>query len=112
METLLPIIKREVIAGSTIYSDEWPAYNKLGEMGYNHIKVNHSISYVIAGNHSNTTESCWGRLKLKILRIKRDVSDFYFESYLHKEWFRSIKGNKFQLLNNVINAIGNFYNIN
>lgn len=70
-ETLTRIIKNEVIPGSTIFSDEWSAYNSLSSFGFNHIRINHSIEYVNNGFHTNTIEACWGRLKTKFLRIKR-----------------------------------------
>lgn len=105
METLTPIILREVIKGSTISSDEWKAYNNISSLGYNHIKINHSVNYVIDGQHTNTIEACWGRLKTKILRIKRGVSSKYLIEYLIEEWFRSIMGSKIKLLNNLFREI-------
>ena len=45
-ETLLKIIEDHIVAGSTIKSDEWRAYHGLSTLGYNHLKVNHSISFV------------------------------------------------------------------
>ena len=71
--TLLPIIQNEILKGSTIFSDEWAAYKGISSLGYNHIKINHSKSYVHNGAHTNTIEGCWGRLKNKFLRGKRGV---------------------------------------
>jgi len=34
--TLLPIIQRNIVPGSTIRSDEWAGYNRLGNSGYVH----------------------------------------------------------------------------
>ena len=46
-QTLLPIITRHIAAGSTIWSDEWAAYNGLaGLNGYAHSTVNHSQRFV------------------------------------------------------------------
>ena len=104
-QTLLPIISREVMKGSTIHSDEWKAYKNLRQLDYNHETVNHSINYVINGVHTNTIEACWGRLKTKILRVKRGVSVKYLPEYLCEEWFRSTMGQKFELLNNDLNKI-------
>ncbi len=44
-QTLLKIIEDHIVAGSTIKSDEWRAYQGLSTLGYNHLKVNHSISF-------------------------------------------------------------------
>lgn len=100
--TLIPIIENEILKGTTIYSDEWAAYNNIGGLGYRHIKINHSIEYVRDGAHTNTIEACWGRLKTKILRIKRGVSIHKLSQYLDEEWLRSIMGKKIELFNNIM----------
>ena len=41
-ETLIPIIQKLVLPGTTIYSDEWAAYRGLAQLGYVHCTVNHS----------------------------------------------------------------------
>lgn len=104
-DTLIPIILNEVIKGSTISSDEWKAYTNLTSLGYNHIKINHSVNYVNNGQHANTIEACWGILKTKILRLKRGVSSKYLVEYLIEEWFRSIMGSKIELLKNLFKEI-------
>lgn len=100
--TLIPIIENEVLKGTTIYSDQWGAYNNIGELGYRHIRINHSIEFVRDGAHTNTIEACWGRLKTKILRMKRNVSSTKLPQYLQEEWLRSIMGVKIELLNNIL----------
>ena len=35
-DTLLPIIRQYVSAGTEISSDEWPVYRELSVMGYTH----------------------------------------------------------------------------
>ncbi|XP_035233008.1 uncharacterized protein LOC118204826, partial [Stegodyphus dumicola] len=44
-ETLLEIIKENVLPGSIIISDCWKAYDCLEFEGYAHLKVNHSLSF-------------------------------------------------------------------
>ena len=42
--TLLPIIQRSVLPGSTVWTDEWAAYRQLtAQTGLAHATVNHSI---------------------------------------------------------------------
>ncbi|GFR95802.1 hypothetical protein ElyMa_004437700 [Elysia marginata] len=65
-ETLLPIIIiKHVAAGSIIYSDQWAAYGRLSEVGFQHGTVNHSLHFVdpASGVHTNTIESTWWAVK-------------------------------------------------
>ncbi|KAG0433323.1 hypothetical protein DMUE_5422, partial [Dictyocoela muelleri] len=58
--TLLPIINRVVSAGSIIYTDEWSAYNNLGNTDkYIHRKITHKYNFVdpISGVHTQNVES-------------------------------------------------------
>lgn len=45
-ETLLPIIKKYVIAGSIIHTDKWRAYDALHNENYIHQTVNLSINFI------------------------------------------------------------------
>lgn len=44
--TLLPIIENCILTGTTIHSDCWKAYDCLSDVGYQHLKVNHSLEFV------------------------------------------------------------------
>ena len=57
-ETLIGIIKRWILPGTTIISDCWAAYSSLREEGYTHFTVNQSIGFVddMTGAHTNTIE--------------------------------------------------------
>ena len=39
--TLIPIIQYHVPQGSRIFSDSWPVYGQLNDLGYNHFSVCH-----------------------------------------------------------------------
>ncbi|EFN82992.1 Uncharacterized transposase-like protein HI1328.1, partial [Harpegnathos saltator] len=45
-EILLPLIKKYIAPGSTIYSDCWKAYDKIDQKLYKHYTVNHSNNFV------------------------------------------------------------------
>ena len=64
-ETLTAIIVKWIKPGTTIMSDCWKAYDKLQEIGYHHLKVNHSINFVDKSNgaHTNAIESTWRHAK-------------------------------------------------
>lgn len=64
-ETLTALIKEWVLPGTTIISDHWKAYDHLGEEGYEHLKVNHSVNFVdpTTGAHTNAIESTWRHAK-------------------------------------------------
>ncbi|GFW31076.1 mitotic-spindle organizing protein 2A [Trichonephila clavipes] len=44
-EELLSVIKEWVVPGSVIISDCWRAYNCLSHEGYQHLRVNHSLTF-------------------------------------------------------------------
>jgi len=59
-ETLLPIIKKNVMWGSEIHSDEFVSYRTLPFHGYQHAVVDHSKKeYVRDGVHTNSIENMW-----------------------------------------------------
>ena len=63
METLHGFIEKNVKDGSTIYTDEFPAYNGLSEF-YTHQTVSHSAGQFVNGMaHTNGIESFWAMLK-------------------------------------------------
>lgn len=63
--TLLPILQQYVLPGSNVVSDLWRAYNTIGNLGYNHLTVNHSVNFVdpVTLAHTNTVENMWMRAK-------------------------------------------------
>ncbi|CAF4667852.1 unnamed protein product [Rotaria socialis] len=69
--TLLPIIYQYIRAGTTIYSDQWTAYNGIangpGLHRYNHPTVNHSVNFVdpTTSTHTQNIENLWVCMKRK-----------------------------------------------
>ena len=94
--TLIPIIQREVEVGSCIISDEWPAYNILGQLGYDHDTVCHQTEYVnhLTGAHTQTIERSWLESKIMIMKNKRGVPSENLQSHLdHFCWMEANRGN-------------------
>ncbi|XP_060870118.1 uncharacterized protein LOC132944666 [Metopolophium dirhodum] len=89
--TLLPIIKREIEPGTTIFSDEWKAYSCLNDHGYIHNTVNHKINFIDpqTGAETQTMECYWRHIKVRY-GIKSHGTTNLLERQLKEEWWRSI----------------------
>ena len=65
--TLLPIIQAHVAPGTIVQSDEWAAYNQVGNLPNvgSYRTVNHSLHFVdpVTGTHTQNVESYWYRVK-------------------------------------------------
>jgi transposase-like protein len=74
---------------SIVYTDEWPAYNRLGGHFAAHSRVRHaSGEYVIGDAHTNTIEGFFGHLKPSIRGTYRKVSHRWLQGYLNEFTFR------------------------
>ena len=83
--TLLPIITQHVRPGSTVWSDEWAAYNRVQSLPpvAQHQTVNHCIQFVnpTTGVHTQNVESYWNRVTTKI-KCMRGCHRQMLSSYL------------------------------
>jgi transposase len=86
---LLPIIKARIDTNSTIYSDEWKAYDGLAAMGYKkHNRVKHGESNFCNGNsHINGIENFWGIAKTRLAKF-RGIRPGRFYLHLKETEFR------------------------
>lgn len=88
-KTIMPIIQNSVMAGTQIYTDEYPIYNRLPYLGYKHAKVLHSHRIYVMGNvHTNTVEGFWALCKNGIRGVFHSVSPKYLQNYLNEYAFR------------------------
>ena len=79
---LIPIITKQVKAGSRVCSDTWRAYTGLVAKGYVHRTVKHQKKeYVRGKNHINGLEGFWGYLKRQ-LSAKGGVQRKYLHLFL------------------------------
>ena len=81
---LLPLIRRWILPGSIIYTDEWAAYNSLTAEGFTHGSVNHTYQFVDpqTGIHTNTQEGLWYHVKKSVIGtrdLELSLIDFMFK---------------------------------
>lgn len=83
--TVMPIIRSSISMGIKVMSDEYNAYNRLSELGYDHQRVNHSVgNYVTDQAHTNTLEGFWSQLKRSISGTYHCVSKKYLQDYVNE----------------------------
>ena len=91
--TLVGLVERHVVPGTTVYTDEASAYGGL-KRRYNHDSVKHSISeYVRRNVHTNGMESVWSILKRSIHGTWHHVSPKHLGKYVNEATFRFNEGN-------------------
>lgn len=87
-----PQIRRQVIdwidPTAIVYTDEWPAYNFVGGHFAAHSRINHSVTYVDGGIHTNTVEGFFGNLKTGIRGNYKKVSRKWLQGYLNEFTWR------------------------
>jgi transposase len=74
---------------SIVYTDEWPAYNKLGQHFAAHERISHGVhEYVRGDTHTNTIEGFFGNLKTGIRGNYKLVSHKWLQGYLNEFCWR------------------------
>ncbi|GFW68988.1 mitotic-spindle organizing protein 2A [Trichonephila clavipes] len=88
-EELLGVIKEWVVPGSVIILDCWKAYNCLSHEGYQHLRVNHSLTFMDpeTGAHTNSIKGMWSAIK-RLLRNHPAHVEGEFDHYLAKYMWR------------------------
>ncbi|MBL8242531.1 MAG: IS1595 family transposase [Bryobacterales bacterium] len=85
--TLIPNVKANVESGSTVCTDELPAYFCL-QADYEHKVVNHAIEYVLGNIHTNGVENFWSLLKRGLGGTYVSVEPFHLFRYVDEQAFR------------------------
>ena len=93
---------------SHIHSDEWAAYRRLSDLGYNHSTVNHQLNFVDpeSGAHTQSIERSWLDAKILILRRQRGVSRHLFQSHLDYYCWRVWRKNEQCLFTAFLTDVG------
>ena len=108
-DTLLPLIKDWILPGTTVLSDLWGAYNCLGDEGFVHDGVNHSVNFVDpeTGAHTQNIENTWSHAK-RFLHGKGTSADL-FPSHLMEFMWRRVFGDRPFV--NILKHIAYVYNV-
>lgn len=88
-----PALKEQAIQWiepeTIVYTDEWPAYNKLGDHFSEHNRISHSSGYYVDGDiYTNTIEGFFGNLKPSIRGTYKKVSHKWLQGYLNEFTWR------------------------
>jgi transposase len=87
--SLLPNVRARVLTDSTVYTDEWKAYEQLPGMGYRHDTVHHTQKVYVSGDvHTQTIDGFWSLLKRGISGVYHGVSTKHLQAYLDEYVFR------------------------
>src|SRR5438094_8743975 len=82
-----PMVRKNVQAGSALYSDEMGGYKGLqGE--YQHQVIDHAVQYIDGRVHTNALENFWSLLKRGIAGTYVSVEPFHLFRYLDEQMFR------------------------
>ncbi len=84
---LQELVRENVKAGSTVYTDELLSYDGL-ESDYTHQTINHAECYVQGQVHTNNAENFWSLLKRGLNGTYVSVEPFHLFRYLDGQSFR------------------------
>jgi len=100
-ENLIPIIRKHIKLGTTIYTDSFSVYvnnhqkiSKLEKYGFSHYFINHKlefVSQVAIDIHTNSIESLWNDVKCDLKKSRNTskymftIARYYFRKTLKKE---------------------------
>ncbi len=82
-QTLHWIVMKNVVPGTTVYSDDHRSYLGLKKHGYKHEVVHHSLGEYVRGQaHTNGVESFWALLKRGYYGVYHRMSVKHLQAYI------------------------------
>jgi len=87
-DTLQAEILRNVERRSKVYTDSYPAYDKLQDRDFVHKTVNHVQEYVRGQVHTQGIENFWSLLKRGLKGTYVAVEPFHLDRYVTEQVFR------------------------
>ncbi len=87
--TLHGLAKEYILPSSTVFTDDFCAYDGLGNQGYTHRRIRHSAKIYVSGDiHTQAIEGFWSLVKRGIGGVYHNVSAKYLQTYLNEYAFR------------------------
>jgi len=99
-KTIYPLIRKHVVPGAVIYTDEYRVYEGISKIrvkggpggtpaNYKHFRIKHADGVYVRGHiHTNSVEGLWSLIKRGISGVYHSVSPEYLQSYLNEYCFR------------------------
>src|SRR5438034_10053068 len=88
-ERILVIVHEHILPKSTVFTDEYTIYDRVGGRVQEHKRISHSAKvYVMGDVHTNTIEGFWSLVKRGIGGVYHSVSQKYLQSYLDEYSWR------------------------
>src|SRR5208282_5747567 len=88
-ERVLGIVHEHILPKSTVFTDEYRIYDRVGGRVKEHKRINHSAKvYVVGDVHTNTIEGFWSLVKNGLRGVYHSVGKGYLQSYLNEYSFR------------------------
>jgi len=87
-ETLQNEILAQIERGSTIYSDNFPVYDRLAAQKFIHETVTHVEEYVRGQLHTQGIDNFWALLKRGLRGTYVAVEPFHLDRYVTEQVFR------------------------
>lgn len=87
---LIPELRKNVVEGSEVHTDELRSYRGANMEGYTHKTVNHSDDEYVGpnGETTNSIENFFGHLKRSLKGTHNNVSPKYLEAYVKEFEYR------------------------
>ena len=84
-ERVLGIVHEHILPKSTVFTDEYTIYDRVGGRVQEHKRISHSAKVYV---HTNTIEGFWSLVKRGIGGVYHSVSQKYLQTYLDEYSFR------------------------
>lgn len=82
-------VREYVLPSAVLFTDEWPAYQSVGERFQRHHRINHSAKVYVSGEtHTQTIEGFWSLVKNGLRGVYHSVSAKYLQGYLNEYAWR------------------------